>query len=297
MHLQGNSMNRQILQQSARKIAEQNQPKLSAYEFEKYTNNYVKNGLKNFTKDAKAYWNYLINSHKSSVLGCGNLINTFVSFPTGWSYEDDFTVDNSSNSGADIIVDTALTQITWEILRNGTNDSLSIDLIGGFISDSTWLLRLPIETTTLDTTPTKTMEGHFGISDFNNTRNASQTEDYMGMMLATEAGGAELYTATTKVAQTLNAGTGRTNFAHALAVEAVFAQIKRLTATTSSYGLSTTTAYDDDIEAETPIIDVATNSLRYFVIRNIFATGGGTLELVGKCNANLQFNDGVSTPP
>lgn len=76
-------MNRQILQQSARQIAQQKYPPLSKHEFEKYAVNSIKNGLKNFTKDSKAYWNYFINSHKYSQLNCGYLINPFISFPAG----------------------------------------------------------------------------------------------------------------------------------------------------------------------------------------------------------------------
>ena len=254
---------------------------------------------KNFKQSPYSHFNpipkpYVLPTARMSL---GNLALLGAIQAGAWSYETDFTSDDASDSGANIIIDTSLTQITWEILRNGSNHSLSIDLIGAVISDTAWLLRLPIETTVLDPAPTKSMEGHFGISDFNNTRDATQTEDYMGLMLGTALGGNETYEAETKVAQTLNDGAGKTLFAHVLVLEAIFSQIKRLTATTGSYGLSDGNDYNDDIEVETPTIDSATNLLRYFVVRNIKATGGSAGDLAGKCDANLQFNDGVSTPP
>ena len=208
-------------------------------------------------------------------------------------YQDDFSGSDDWNDqdSARIGVNATTDLIDFDIQRDNTNDASSYDM-GINVSDNGWVLRFKLDVTSF-TQNAQTAQIWVGLSDSDSSNDASQNEDFIGLSGRVATGTDEWGTTDTQDSA-LNPSTRDSSFAHAISVETLYVEIKRLSETQYSIEFFSDPGFENSIESESGSVSSSTTGLRYIVIRNIIATAGTNSIFTGTID-NIRFWNGISS--
>lgn len=189
------------------------------------------------------------------------------------SFRDDFTV-HGTQTEADaswVPVDATKNRVNigtdvldLNIIRDNTNDAIAHDL-GSTISDSNWVLRFKLTIDTLNQQALQT-NGWFGLFDQDEIAGEETQQSGIGVVL-TCLTGTLTYRLFSAENQFIGGGVS-TTFAHALAVETVYVEIKRNSKTSYEVNLYSDAKYSTLIESQKGITTSGVIDLRYIAMKN-----------------------------
>jgi len=213
-----------------------------------------------------------------------------------WTYEDDFSgTNNWLKTGTLNAVNEVNNVLDWDGIRNGTVQATTLDLqsVGDMsdASDTAWLIRYKCLIDTVTGAPDNTDILCIGLSSILHTSSGNTNQDQIGIFgsLSDAAG---VWYATESDAETIVANIQV--FAHLLAIEIIYIQIIRLTATTFSVELFSD-EYITSIEKENDTCESTTTGLRYIKVQN-YAASTGTSQLDGRID-DLKYINNSTVPP
>ena len=178
---------------------------------------------------------------------------------------------------------------------SSTGDRTWLDLqsiIGSAVSTTQWVLRFKFNFSTL-TTGSHYYEFDAGLSD--TTVNNMTSQNYIGVrVLPNES--RDLWRPRTCDGST-NPRSGGTDYTQEYATGVdYYAEIKRTSASNWSISLSTTNAYDGDLQDNSYTDAVGATGLRYFKFGDAVTNSGSGFTMQGVCDV-LEFYNGVTTVP
>ena len=196
--------------------------------------------------------------------------------PATWTmkptYESNFTVDNWLDQDSTYIgVDTSANQLDFAVKRDSTRAS-SVDMLGETISETKWILRWDMVTTTHTQSAGNANNCWFGISSLPSSTAGYSAKDWLGLWIdLRQTDSASNTYAETCTAQGNHVGTKSTAFTS----KAWFAdnytfglQLQRISADSFKVSIFDSHDYDNEIESQTVTTSSSVNNLRYLGIWN-----------------------------
>ncbi len=169
-------------------------------------------------------------------------------------------------------VNTATDVLDLDIFRDNTNDAIAHDL-GSTISNSNWVLRFKLTIDTLNQQALQT-QGFFGLFDQDEISGEETQQDSIGVVL-TCLTGTLTYRLFSSDNDFISQGVS-TTFAHALAVETVYVEIKRNSRTSYVVNLYSDAKFTDLIESQQGTCSDGTIDLRYIGMKNNMSMTNGS---------------------
>jgi len=210
----------------------------------------------------------------------------------GWDFEEDFATDTWITNGTKVAISGGV--LNWDAVANGARNTISKDVMGAVISDTTWILRYKLIIDQITNPTSETQIFQFGFSDDTADIGAAGVFDFLGFGLwNTSAGSLELVSKHEN--ETWLAGSIRDILATAMSVTTHFVEQIRTTATNLDTSLSSTDAFTKDTEATVSITVLsAIDNLRHLsgAVWNRGAIGSGHDGTID----DVQFNDATTEP-
>ena len=208
------------------------------------------------------------------------------------TFEDDFSgADNWTDSGSTPSVNTSTDVIDFEsATTNNIKAQTTYDLTS--TSDTKWVLRCKLNVTTFTQPSTEYHRFFIGLSS--STSNLNTSEDAIGLKYELGAGSLDRLVAIDTNGSTIRATTGD-NFTHTSAVETLYVEIVRQSATTYDVNLRSGSHSGTLVEAKTGLTTGSgTTGLRYIKIAS-YSDHAGNGELSGTID-DVEFYNDVTTP-
>ena len=211
------------------------------------------------------------------------------------TFEDDFSgADNWTDSGSTPSVNTSTDVIDFEAATaSNIKAQTTYDLTS--TSDTKWTLRCKLNVTTFTQPTTEYHRFFIGLSS--STSNLNTSEDAIGLKYELGESSLDRLVAIDTNGSAIRATTG-TNFTHTSAVETLYVEIIRQSATTFDVNLRTGSHSGTLVEAKTGVgCSSSTTGLRYIKIGS-YSDNGGNGELSGTIDDVKFYNDitSVTTP-
>lgn len=249
--------------------------------------------LKNRTMDTlNVLKEDVLNSHKSSTLNCGFLINPYRFGGGQWDYEDDFTTNKMTYSGTFASYNSTNDNQDFTVPNAASNPQSYVDMLGGAVSNTTWILRGLFNWTSYTANSVNgRKQTHFGL--FSTTSGLATTQDCLSfcyqsdnstrVLSARSGDGVEPFNASAQNFATDGGSLGNNGI-----------QIVRNSATQMTVGIYDN-LFSSLTEEEVKTIASTIQSLRYLqhsasVNTTVDGTISGTLD-------DIQFADARTTPP
>jgi len=209
---------------------------------------------------------------------------------TGFFFFEDFVVDGWTDIGTDVAVNTGTKKLDFNTTT--LDDGSFIDMAGGVnLSDTEWVMRMPISWTVLGgTTGDKIL--FFGPSDSNSTV-VSALQDTIGFFTERfSTGPVNNFYATSGngVAITANATSIFTNNP---SITTWYIEVKRLSATSFSVEAFSDATFETSIEIQTPTISSSIIGLN-FLKGAVWIQTAGDITHTGTMDAPIEIKDGTS---
>ena len=217
-------------------------------------------------------------------------------------FTDDFTsyADTTAGDNAWATSNTAMLRV------NPSNDNLDIifatapldnspviynDLTGSTIDDTAWVCRYKLDTTALVAPGNYLYEILLVLSS--TTTNSAIAEDAIGLKIKVTSAGTKTYEyGDYDNLASANASEG--TFSRPWAVETVYVEMKRLSATSYSIELFSDSSYTSSLERKTGTCASTTNGLRYFKVAPYDSSGHATGNATAVVD-DISFWDGITT--
>ena len=207
------------------------------------------------------------------------------------TFEDDFSgADNWTDSGSTPSVNTSTDVIDFEAATaNNIKAQTTYDLTS--TSDTKWVLRCKLNVTTFTQPTTEYHRFFIGLSS--STSNLNTSEDAIGLKYELGASSLDRLVAIDTNGSTIRATTGD-NFTHTSAVETLYVEIIRQSATTYDVNLRSGSHSGTLVEAKTGLgTGSGTSGLRYIKIAS-YSDHAGNGELSGTVD-DIEFYNGVTS--
>lgn len=192
----------------------------------------------------------------------GNMGNPFMSYETFFFF-DTFGTDTWTDNGVTIGVSAGALQFTTTV----NNDGSRKDMTGVALSDTAWVMRIKMDIAVeLGAGNTQFMFGVFDNTVFDQTT----VQDYLCYKIGVVPNATNVY-----YGNGVNAASGsNTTFTHAPAVETLYIEFSRLSATSFKIELFSDATYTTSVEAQTATISSAIIGLRYLKAQCMIFTAG-----------------------
>ena len=185
--------------------------------------------------------------------------------------DDNFSTDNwVDNDSTHIGVSGGV--LSCHIHSDSTNDSSVHDLqddlgSGNNASNTAWVLRCKYDVTNITEGNANNKDMHLGINTVDQTGTENTTCDAITFQIKFASGGLRDIRAGYADGVVLDSGTYQA-FAHAFAVETIYIEIIRTSATQATMEIFSDSGYTTSVEKETITIPSTIQSLRYIMVRN-----------------------------
>jgi len=224
----------------------------------------------------------------------GSLVQCPIDFSTDFTSATAWTTTDSTAPGymrVDAVTDD---QLEWEAIRDGTNDNLVLDMndvgvLNGNISNTQWSVRYKLVISVINEGNAFTKHLFIALTTHNEGIASTGIQDNMTFNLAYN----NVPTRDYRTGHgTANLFSNQSFFTRDLALETLFVEMKRLTATTGEVALSSTSSYTENLETE-PMNPASTeDNFRYIKWCNhIAATQSGDMSGIAD---DLEIYDGCN---
>ena len=176
---------------------------------------------------------------------------------TAWVPQDD-TAGKRVNISTD--------KYDFDVKRNDTNDACIHDL-GSALSDTKFVLRYKIDFTTVTSTSSSEIYASWGLHDGDGTVVESTAQDFMVLNFRVTSSSKDLALRSGNN-QAMNGNQTDATFSHALAVETLYVEMIRTSATSYTIELFSDSTYTTSIEKKTGACESGTSGLRYLGYKN-----------------------------